>query len=43
MPGVGMGLQNITNRYRLLSKKEIIVEHTGGFFTVLLPVLKQQL
>lgn len=39
--GVGMGLQNITNRYKLLSKEAVIVHNDGVNFTVSLPSLKQ--
>ena len=33
------GLKNIAERYRLLYKKEIIVENKNGFFTVKLPIV----
>lgn len=35
----GMGLQNINDRYALLSKKEIFVESNDEFFTVKLPLI----
>ena len=36
----GMGLQNIINRYNLLSKQTVLITHTKEHFTVSLPVLK---
>ena len=39
--GVGMGLQNIINRYKLLSKEAVIVKSDAGHFSVSLPTLKQ--
>jgi Putative regulator of cell autolysis len=39
--GAGMGLQNITNRYRLLSQQEVSVLNNKKYFEVLLPTLKQ--
>jgi ligand-binding sensor domain-containing protein len=39
--GTGMGLQNIINRYNILSKNEVSVTNDKQYFTVLLPVLKQ--
>ncbi len=39
--GAGMGLQNIVNRYNLLSKEQVSVVNDGKYFTVTLPVLKQ--
>lgn len=41
--GAGMGLQNITNRYNLLSKKHVSIEHDIKQFTISLPTLKRQL
>lgn len=41
--GAGMGLQNITNRYRLLSNKNIIIKKDAKSFIVMLPVLKQKI
>jgi ligand-binding sensor domain-containing protein len=40
--GTGMGLQNIINRYNILSKEQVLVNNDGQFFTVSLPALKQQ-
>jgi LytS/YehU family sensor histidine kinase len=42
-PGAGMGLQNIVNRYTLLSKQKVIIKNTNNNFTVSLPLLKQNL
>lgn len=42
-PGAGMGLQNIINRYTLLSNQEIIIINDNRYFIVSLPVLKQKL
>jgi ligand-binding sensor domain-containing protein len=39
-PGTGMGLQNIINRYRLLSKQAVQIIHNTDYFTVLLPAIK---
>jgi len=36
-----MGLQNIINRYNLLSDDPVSVQDDGRFFTVTLPILKQ--
>lgn len=41
--GAGMGLQNIINRYTLLSKQEVIIKNDTKDFTVSLPTLKQKL
>jgi ligand-binding sensor domain-containing protein len=38
--GAGMGLQNIVNRYNLLSNKKVLVSNTGKQFIVSLPILK---
>ena len=38
--GTGMGLQNIINRYAMLTDKKVIVHKTNEFFTVSLPILK---
>lgn len=40
--GTGIGLQNIINRYYLLSNKKVLIENNDGFFIVLLPVLKKE-
>jgi ligand-binding sensor domain-containing protein len=37
--GMGMGLQNIKNRYALLNKKPVLIENSGNLFTVRLPIL----
>jgi ligand-binding sensor domain-containing protein len=39
--GAGMGLQNITNRYNLLSHDPVIIKNDGIYFIVALPLLKQ--
>jgi len=39
--GTGMGLQNIINRYAMLTDKKVIVQKTNEYFTVSLPILKQ--
>lgn len=39
-PGTGMGLQNIINRFAMLSKQPVKVENNGRYFTVSLPTLK---
>ncbi len=40
-PGAGMGLQNIVNRYNLLSKEQVKIVNDGVEFTVILPILNQ--
>ena len=40
--GAGMGLQNIINRYTLLSKYNVSIDKGDQFFTVSLPLLKQR-
>lgn len=40
--GAGMGLQNIINRYTLLSNQEVIIIKDDGSFIVSLPALKQK-
>ena len=37
--GMGLGLENLTNRYRLLAQKEIIIEKDEQKFIVKLPLL----
>ncbi len=39
--GTGMGLQNIINRYAMLTDKKVIVHKTNEHFIVSLPILKQ--
>ena len=41
--GAGMGLQNIINRYTLLSNQDVIITREDGYFIASLPVLKQKL
>jgi ligand-binding sensor domain-containing protein len=38
-PGAGMGLQNIMNRYNLLTNKKVKISHTGSYFIVSLPLI----
>ena len=38
--GAGMGLQNIINRYNLLSSKKVQITHDEKYFIVSLPLLK---
>ena len=40
MPSTGMGLRNITDRYRILSGHEPVITETDTAFYVALPVLK---
>ncbi len=39
--GTGMGLQNIINRYTILSKAAVEINNDGKYFSVALPALKQ--
>ncbi len=39
--GTGMGLQNIINRYNILSKEQVVIINDKKYFKVLLPALKQ--
>ncbi len=39
--GAGMGLQNIVNRYNLLSSKKILITNDEKYFIVSLPLLKK--
>ncbi|MEP7143302.1 MAG: histidine kinase [Ferruginibacter sp.] len=39
MPSTKIGLHNLSNRYRILTKKEIIIEADDGYFIVKLPLL----
>ncbi len=39
----GVGLQNITNRYKLLTKKEVKIYQTTTTFTVEIPLLSQNI
>lgn len=38
--GTGTGLQNIINRYSLISGKEVLINSSGFHFTVAVPVIK---
>jgi ligand-binding sensor domain-containing protein len=38
--GAGMGLQNIINRYNLLTSKKVLITDDGKYFIVSLPLLK---
>ena len=40
--GAGMGMQNIINRYNLLTKEPVLVNNDNVHFTVSLPTLKQE-
>ncbi len=39
--GTGMGLQNIINRYNVLTPKKVIIKNDNVHFTILLPLLKK--
>ncbi|WP_293871978.1 histidine kinase [Flavobacterium sp.] len=39
----GVGLQNIVNRYRLLSERKVIIEEDTNFFKVKIPILTKQI
>ncbi|MBC7887366.1 MAG: histidine kinase [Ferruginibacter sp.] len=39
IPSSKIGLHNLSNRYRILTKKEIIIESEAGYFIVKLPLL----
>lgn len=39
MPSPKIGLHNLSNRYQILTKKEIIIDETEGYFIVKLPLL----
>lgn len=36
----GLGLINISNRYHLITKKEVLIDNSGDFFTLKLPLLE---
>ena len=38
----GIGLKNLSSRYKLLCNKDIVIENTDKEFTVKLPLIKQQ-
>lgn len=40
--GAGMGLQNIINRYKLLSKEPVLIKNDGKHFTVAIPLLQPE-
>jgi ligand-binding sensor domain-containing protein len=40
--GEGMGLQNIINRYKILSGHPVVINNDGTTFSVLLPILKNK-
>lgn len=39
----GVGLQNIVNRYALISERKVLVEQTNEFFKVKIPILTKQI
>ncbi|WNM20330.1 2TM domain-containing protein [Flavobacterium capsici] len=39
----GVGLQNIVNRYGLLSERKVLVEETADFFRIKIPILTKQI
>lgn len=39
----GVGLQNIVNRYAILTKRNVVVEEDDTFFRVFLPILTKQI
>lgn len=40
---VGVGLQNIINRYDIITNKKVIVENNPDYFTVKIPILTKQI
>jgi LytS/YehU family sensor histidine kinase len=38
-PSTGVGLANITNRYKLLTDKKVVIEESTEYFTVKIPVI----
>jgi LytS/YehU family sensor histidine kinase len=38
----GIGLRNLSSRYKILCNKDIVVENTDKEFTVKLPLIRQQ-
>lgn len=38
----GVGLQNIVNRYGLISARKVLIEENGTFFRVFIPILTKQ-
>ena len=41
--GAGMGLENIVNRYKLLTKEEVVIKKTNNLFFVKIPLLTSNL
>ena len=39
----GVGLQNIVNRYGLISERKVLIEETKEFFRVMIPILTKQI
>lgn len=39
----GVGIENIVNRYALLSKRQVIIEQSDDYYKVFLPILTQQI
>lgn len=39
----GVGLQNIVNRYGLISERKVLIEQTSEFFKVKIPILTKQI
>ncbi|MGB8192386.1 MAG: histidine kinase, partial [Chitinophagaceae bacterium] len=39
-PSNKIGLNNLDNRYKLITRKSIVIENNYRFFTVKLPILK---
>ena len=39
----GVGLQNIVNRYGLISERKVLIDQNGSFFKVMIPVLTKQI
>ena len=40
-PSAGLGLQNIKNRYKFLSDKEIEIIVSANYFSVAIPMLEE--
>lgn len=38
----GVGLQNIINRYGILTRRKVLIDHSGSVFAVHLPILTKQ-
>lgn len=39
----GVGLQNIVNRYALISERKVLIEQNESFFRVMIPILTKQI